>query len=375
MKKPNILFLGTHGQKNWGDELLLEAFLVNFRDSANKFYVNSYDPDETSRLFKKFDITTFHTTKDILKLLLILSKCDILLFGGGNILKELHKDKISYSVLYKVLALVLLAKILRKKILISNIGIGPVKSNIGAQLCKVIIFLCDFISLRDSKSYNLVTQWKVNQKKIRQTNDIVFSLPDNILTNKKTVINNGKKIRVVINICRHINNENNYTYFIENFKQVISLLSELNNNIEFICLPMQILLPDNNDQEELQKLFSDSHLDFKFVLPDSLSEIADVIQSADLVISSRLHLVILSILFEKNIIALEYDKKVTHLLSDNGISAQGVQINKKFDTSEVASLILNSINNHTVNDRIKKIKAENYEDLHLYVSELKELIN
>ncbi len=46
MKNKRIVFLGTHGQMNIGDELLLETFLTQLgRD--NHYYVNSYDPQFT----------------------------------------------------------------------------------------------------------------------------------------------------------------------------------------------------------------------------------------------------------------------------------------------------------------------------------------
>src|SRR5687767_12502003 len=85
-----LLFLGTHGQKNWGDELLLHVFMHRLRGVADRFYVNSYDPGLTAAYLNRPDITIFNTKTERLKLLGYLLNSDGLVFGGGNILKELY---------------------------------------------------------------------------------------------------------------------------------------------------------------------------------------------------------------------------------------------------------------------------------------------
>ena len=63
MKRKRIVFLGTHGQFNIGDELLLETFLSELGED-NHYYVNSYDPDFTSsQLTPPFHVNAFHTSQ------------------------------------------------------------------------------------------------------------------------------------------------------------------------------------------------------------------------------------------------------------------------------------------------------------------------
>ncbi len=45
-KSKTILVLGTHGQKNFGDDLLLESFLLGLSQNTRfnlNFIINSYD--------------------------------------------------------------------------------------------------------------------------------------------------------------------------------------------------------------------------------------------------------------------------------------------------------------------------------------------
>ncbi len=59
-----IVFLGTHGQYNIGDELLLETFLTQL-GTQHRYLVNSYDPDFTrGQLRPRFDVEVIDTGAD-----------------------------------------------------------------------------------------------------------------------------------------------------------------------------------------------------------------------------------------------------------------------------------------------------------------------
>ena len=94
-----VLFLGTHGQANIGDELLLDTFLTELGPDHH-YFVNSYDPAATSeQLADRFDVAVFDTATDRLGLLRNLWRSDVVVFGGGNILKELYRSVGSLEVL------------------------------------------------------------------------------------------------------------------------------------------------------------------------------------------------------------------------------------------------------------------------------------
>ena len=123
MKQKRIVFLGTHGQFNIGDELLLETFL-NELGTDNQYYVNSYDPDfTTAQLTPRFDVEVFHTVEERARFLRYLMRCDLLIFGGGSIIKELYASvgRNRYATLIMVLLTVTFTRhIARKMIVMSN---------------------------------------------------------------------------------------------------------------------------------------------------------------------------------------------------------------------------------------------------------------
>ena len=85
---PKIVFLGTHGQHNIGDELLLETFLHQLGPD-HRYVINTYDAHATStQLAGRYDAELIDTAGDRLALLRHLMGADAVVFGGGSIIKE-----------------------------------------------------------------------------------------------------------------------------------------------------------------------------------------------------------------------------------------------------------------------------------------------
>src|ERR1017187_5439113 len=114
-----VLFIGTHGQNNLGDELLLQVFVDKLGDDIDEWYINSYQPKQTKKQLKIKNAQTFHTRNNPVKLLGYLFQCDAIIFGGGSIIKELYPEYGSsiYTSLNLLTFLVLIGrKIFRKPI-------------------------------------------------------------------------------------------------------------------------------------------------------------------------------------------------------------------------------------------------------------------
>jgi len=93
-----VLLLGAYGQNNIGDETLLEVFLRKLENCS--IFVGSRKPEETS---KKYGISSFRMYGDYRQLLRLLISSDVIIFGGGSLLKELNPyvtRRWRYSVLF-----------------------------------------------------------------------------------------------------------------------------------------------------------------------------------------------------------------------------------------------------------------------------------
>ncbi|MBN1618180.1 polysaccharide pyruvyl transferase family protein [Candidatus Dojkabacteria bacterium] len=374
--KMKILFLGTHGQKNIGDELLLETFLYKLRENYD-FLVNSYTPKETA---EKFNVKTFDTQNERIKMMKYINNSDVVIFGGGSIVKEMYPEygRSRYSVLFILLAISLYTKIIaRKKLIFSNIGIGPLKKKFSFFLAKLILSCGDFISVRDTNSLeyaNIV----VPKKKVLQVPDAVFALNKDYFGLKENKANSTKTIAV--NLCKNIEKPSNWKYFIDQLTKSIINVHKKHPEFEFVGLPMQYdySIDDIKTLKMLKEKLSlmDKTIKFSITKPNSVEDIIKIINNAHLVVAERLHTNILSIITNTPFVALEYDIKVQSLLKNHNLEKQGLNINEKFKDGLIQEKIENSLSNYDlIKKSLEKISKNNNEIVTEYFNSLKTEIN
>jgi len=198
-----ILFLGTHGQFNLGDELLLETFLSQL-GGEHQYAVNSYDPAFTQDMLKpRSNIEAFHTTRELPRFFHHLLTSNLLFFGGGSIIKELYASvgRNPYSTLLMILATVTFAKkIARKKVVMSNIGVGPLTTPRGEMLARWILNQVDFLSVRDEKSHRTALKLGISPLKVNLVPDAVFANPPEVFLPDPKPLPRSEKTRIALNL-------------------------------------------------------------------------------------------------------------------------------------------------------------------------------
>lgn len=342
-----ILFLGTHGQKNWGDELLLKTFIRRLSPLANKIYVNSYEPKDTQAYLEGYNVTVFDTKKDKAKLLYYLARSDALVFGGGSVLKELYVayGGERYATLNVIDQLTRAAHMLKKPIYFCNIGVGPIETDQGLAITNTIVERASLTTVRDSESFRILEKLS-SKAPYELKSDAVFSVSRQELGLSKTRQHTEPtgRTKLGINLCRNIENNDNWPYFIDQLASDILAWCKTNPNTDIVGVPMQYAVSNNNDAAELQTLADKIHaqnpdINFEILQPESIEDIAAAIDTIDIMIAERLHTLILSTIIGTPIVALEYDVKVTGIIKDIGLSDYGVNINKKFADATILKLV------------------------------------
>lgn len=349
-KKIKILLIGTHGQKNIGDDLLLETFLTNL-GVENKYFVNSYNPTETKNENSNYDLISFHTTKNPWLLFRSILSSDILFFAGGSILKELKPSigRNKYSSMVMILILVVAYKIFNRKkyIVMSNIGIGSVKTKLGKLVVKTILKLTNFKSFRDSESV-CFARTLLKDKTLIEVPDPVF------FYKRKRDVNKKEKdvIKLAVNLNFDVENEGGWEIFLENLAKAISIFSKKSKGIEIIGLPMQSYFKEKNDHlilDELKnKLNKLGVYNFTNKKLNNKEEVIRIMEDCDLVICERFHGLVLSVICKKPALALIYDNKVNSLVKYLGIDEYSIDINMETTAELIAEKI-----NKTIIDKIK----------------------
>lgn len=169
-KGPRIVMSGYFGFDNSGDDAILKAIVKDMRsfDPSVRIKVLSKDPDKTEQLCPVKAANRFRIS-DVVS---AVRGSDLLISGGGSLLQDVTSTR---SLLY-YLALMKLAYILKKPVMVYANGIGPIDKPLNRQLTRWILDKVDIISLRDKGSLDFIKSIGVKNKNIIVTADPVFTL-------------------------------------------------------------------------------------------------------------------------------------------------------------------------------------------------------
>lgn len=165
-----ILISGYYGFNNLGDEAILETIIGRIRQSVPdaEIAVLTKTPERT---MKQYQIKAYHRAKP-LEVLKALMKCNLLISGGGSLLQDVTSK---LSILY-YLAIILMAKILGKKVMVYSQGIGPIHKEGNRILTKMILNHVDCITVREENSKLDLREIGLQTKAIEVTADPVIDL-------------------------------------------------------------------------------------------------------------------------------------------------------------------------------------------------------
>ena len=369
MNSKKILFLGTHGQHNIGDELLLETFLAQLGEQ-HSYMINSYDPEFTrAQLAHKYDVDVFHTTKEKMQLPKRIWQADLLFFGGGSVLKELYASvgRNRYSTLFMVLLIVLFARVFaRKPIIMSNIGVGPVHSRLGLLLVKLILGQVTYAAVRDQRSYDTCLQVGISTRKVVLVPDAVFVTDPESLGLVRSVDKAGSEpLKIALNLNYNIENPENWESFLTNLAFALNAIGA-EKDLEIHALPMQSRFNPQNDLQVLRS-FQEQVPELTVILhePTTAQDIANIVCECDLVVAERLHALVLSSILQKPFVALIYDVKVQQLTHFLEMDRLAIDINQPFEAVELVNNITMAIDH----------EREIVENLSIQVSEAAEQLS
>lgn len=280
-----VLISGYIGFNNFGDEAIFEVLKKHLQDKNYTVSVLSNKP---------YDVKTYPRL-DIINALL---NCDILISGGGSLLQNKTSNK---SLIYYLL-IIFLAKIMLRKTVIFAQGIEPIRGVFYKNLTVFILKLCDFVSVRDKKSYDLLKSWGIEAQLL---SDPIYHLLDNLKRNEEKdglII----QLRDVKNMNKGIISE--LASLIKKYYQgKISVLALQKEYDEKICLDF------------IEKLKQEG-LNASYILNEDIYKTIDIINSAKYVISTRLHGLITASSLGAGIFALSYDDKIDTLIEELGLN-------------------------------------------------------
>lgn len=379
MNGKKILFLGTHGQYNIGDELLLETFLSEI-GPQHQYTVNSYDPPFTTKqLEDRYEVRVFHTTQDKWQLISFIRECNLLFFGGGSILKELYQSigRNRYATLIMVLGIVTFANLVaRKMIIMSNIGVGPITTKLGLFLAKLILTQVRYVSVRDPASYDICAGLGFGEQRLALVPDAVFAKDaDFFATRGKMKDPAPATLRIALNLNYNIENPEHWDSFVAELARSLESLDE-QHPIEIHALPMQSRHNPDNDLKMLNAFRQRvAGLDMVLHEPTTAQEAAEILARCDLFLGERLHALIMAAILGIPFVALVYDVKVREMVKYLGMQDFAIEIDEGFGHAALTRSVRTlTEQRHDVSSHLQDRAAELREQLQLYFRTVNEKI-
>lgn len=312
MRKRFVLS-GYFGFKNFGDEAILSVLVEKLQSIGGVVSVITSDISYTKSKFKHiFCVKTF----DLLNIIGAIKKSDYLVSGGGSLLQ----DVTSFKSLVYYLFILSIGLIFHKKNIIFAQGIGPVNSNLGRFLTRLILKRAYYISVRDEKSYELLKNWGINCDLVC---DPVFGL--NI-----EPIAKSKKVCVQLRNFDSVNDLflSKLAEFIDkNFSGYEIEVCSLQDSIDLdVC---------KNFCEKLREI--DPYYTVNLHKNIDSNKVISIISSCEYLIGMRFHSLIIGLLSGCKILALNYDPKVEKLANKFNLPCQNLNDQKFINSAELVN--------------------------------------
>jgi polysaccharide pyruvyl transferase WcaK-like protein len=356
--EPKIALFGHFGRDNFGNESTLRAILHYLRCVApdahfncictgpeavtamdNVAAVNSravlFKPWASHNPFAKLARRLFiGIPSEIyrwLESLHTLRGTDALIVPGTGLLTD------AYTLVgwgpYEMFRWSVAAKLCRCKVLFVSVGAGPLYSRAGRFFVKAALSLADFRSYRDesSKRYLKSIGFRADNDPVYP--DLVFSLPSNLLPRDRDAA--GRRLVVGLGLMDYAGrysaerpNKAVYAAYLETLVEFVAWA--LSRNMDIRLLIGDVV--DNPAKKEFHSLLKERGVapEQGRIIDDPITSVEDLLSqlaATDLVVATRFHNVLLSLVLRKPVIAISFHHKCSSLMSQMGLSEYCQDIN------------------------------------------------
>lgn len=298
---PRVLIGGVgYGLGNVGDEGVLEGIVQDVRSvtPAASITVLTWSPQATANLLGVRAVRT-----RIQSVVEQVARSDVVICGGASIVAEYYDRHASITEKLKSypgypLTLVTLAKVLRKKIMVYAVGVEPIESPWFKRWVAQSLNLVDAFTVRDEASKQLLGEWG-DVSRVAVAADPAFNLSPP-----------PAKVTDEFLRAQGLEFPNSALLVGMSFAYEPRFVKKLDEQIDFFTELAQRLIVENNAYIVLIPMNTDPVLDYQGLtrvaqrLPASRvtvlkgnyypSQVIGLVSRLDLVVSSRMHLLIFS---------------------------------------------------------------------------------
>jgi polysaccharide pyruvyl transferase CsaB len=332
----NIVISGWYGQRNAGDDAILDVFVEQAQARLDAdITVLSEIPEQVDpapRVVARFHPVLFGRggLTNLLRGRLwrhvdLIRRADLVVLGGGGLLR----DNTNWRNLLRLLDEIWLARLFGRKTMLYAIGVGPFKTALGKWLIGASARMCDLVTVRSQRGAELLQQVGVPRERIRVVSDPAFLLAaqepaDPAL--RALFAGPAKKIGFYPTFAVYKRRD------VEaHIRQVADALDRLveSEGVEIVAVPMSVLEHRKDDVAVARQVRAAMrHPQALHVYDKRLSaaELKWVTAQARLNITVRLHAMIFSLGCNVPVVPVNYEPKVSNVFADFGAPQYLVEI-------------------------------------------------
>ena len=323
-RNPKVFVYGYYGNRNTGDEIILETILASLRARLRNasFTVMSDDPKQT---------TTEHQVRaigrsELHQIAEAIEEADLVVAGGGGLFHDtlgFEPDRMftrgSGFTVY--VAPALYGLLAQKRVMLWGVGIGPFKSELAREYTKAVCLAADVVTVRDQLSRSLLKSAGVPSSRIIVTADCAFGAKPCKKSAKALRglfperSSSGPTVGVAV---REWSVDVRSQYWERQLAEALDKFVQSESG-RVVFVPFQTLETEKeHDLAVARRIASQlSSQTDATVLQERLApqEVKALIAECDLLVGMRLHSIIFAAQAGVPVVALSYDPKVSALMT------------------------------------------------------------
>lgn len=261
----------------------------------------------------------------------ILRHIDMLIVPGTGLLTDAY-GLFSWGP-YNLFRWCMTAKLCRCKLLFVSVGAGPIYGVLGRWLVKSALSLADFRSYRDNSSAQYLESIGFSTKNDRIYPDLAFSLTDAVVTDRPSR-NKGKPV-IALGLMAHAGKYSVPNPANETHQAYLNSLAKAVKRLVGQKYDVNVTIGNSWDmpvKQEFRRLLKEqlSEIDEGHIIDKPIycvEQLLFQLASADLVVATRYHTVLLALMNNKPVIALSFHPKCAALMDTMGLSEYCLDIN------------------------------------------------
>jgi len=340
-----IGIIGNYGNDNNGDEAILTGIVKQLTErlsiDKDNIVIFSNRPENTIKRYGISSVPLLHKKGNLFYSVLetlrksfpIMKQLDLLIIGGGGLLMDMYKRD---APLYATLGI--LGHYAGCKVVIYGVGAGPIRTKAGAFFIRQLLNKADQISVRDDDSKILLESLGI-KKKIHTIGDPALFLAGT--HRKKTSSIQKVAVTAVPYYSREYwptpDDQKYANYLLGMAQNLDRLIEDKGVTVTFFSTKYPQDVKVTKDIVALMKYKEQTTVIDRNIYPN---EIISICESHDLVIGTRLHSLILSIVAHTPVIGIGYHQKVQHFLSKIGEINHFIDIERLSESEHLLSSLV-----------------------------------